>query len=228
MGRVTQIVKPEGSIVQEGDTILYALNDIPGMDYKPGPVLSPISGTVGKIYVEVGQMITQATPVATVASYANNVKVKAPVSDQDLIYVKKGAKAEITVSAIPDKVFEGKVTNISTVLDQITRSATVEITIPNKDMKLIPGMACDIKLMLEQKDNVVAMPVGALFTTGEPRVVVMDNNNIVHFRNIKVGLIGDELAEVISGLNVGEKVVTVGKERVSDGEQVRPIEVGTK
>lgn len=225
VGRVTEIVKPEGSKVNENDTILYVLNDIPGMDYKPGPVLSPISGTVGKIYVEVGQAVAPTMPVATIAKYSEKVKVKAPISDQDLAYVKIGAKALVSVSAIPNEKFEGKVTNVSNVVDQMSGSATVEITIPNYDKKLIPGMTCSINLLLEQKENVIALPLAALFTDGFTKVLTVDNNNIAHFREIKVGLIGNELVEIKSGLDTSEKVITTGKERVNEGDVVTAIEV---
>ena len=56
-GRVTEVVKPEGSNVNEGDPIAYVVNDVPGMDFKPGPVTAPVSGTVGKVFVEVGQSV---------------------------------------------------------------------------------------------------------------------------------------------------------------------------
>jgi multidrug efflux pump subunit AcrA (membrane-fusion protein) len=219
-GRVTQIVKPEGSKVNVNDTILYILNDIPGMDYKPGPVLSPIQGTVGKIFVEVGQAVAQITPIATVASYSQNVRVKAPIPDQDLAYVKKGAQALVSVASIANGTFEGIVTNVSTVVDQMSGSATVEITIPNQDSKLIPGMSASVNLLLEQKDNVIALPLVALFTDGFSKVMIVDNNNTARFREIKIGLVGNDLVEVKSGLSIGEKVITTGKERVSDGDVV--------
>ena len=224
MGRVTQIVKPEGSAIKENDTILYILNDIPGMDYKPGPVLSPIAGIVGKIYVDIGQTVAQTIPVATIASYLENVKVKAPISDQDLPYVKRDASAQVSVSAISNGIFEGKVTNVSTVVDQMSGSATVEITIPNRDGKLIPGMACNVKLEIEKKSDVTVLPLSALFTDGFSKVLVTDNKNIARFREIKVGLIGDEYIEVLSGLNIGEKVITTGKERINEGDEVKSVE----
>lgn len=220
MGRVTQIVKPEGSNVNQGDTILFILNDIPGMDYRPGPVLSPIAGVIGKIYVDIGQSAVQSMPVASVAEYSNNIKVKAPISDQDLAYVKKGARALVSVAAIANGTFEGKVTNVSSVIDPMSGSALVEITVPNLSKTLIPGMAADVRLVMEEKNNVTALPLVALFTDGFSKVLVVDNNNIARFREIKTGLIGNELVEIKSGINVGEKVITTGKERVGDGDAV--------
>jgi multidrug efflux pump subunit AcrA (membrane-fusion protein) len=222
-GRITQIVRPEGSTVNQGDTILYILNDIPGMDYQPGAVLSPISGTVGKINVEVGQNVSPATTIATISNYSNNVRVKAPISDQDLPYVKKGANAEISITALPGMVFQGKVTNLTTVVDQMSGSATVEITLPNHSHKLIPGMAASAKLTLEQKNDVITLPNAALFTNGSSKVLIVQDG-IARMKEIKLGLVGNDYTEVLSGLAGGEKAVTIGKERVSDGDKVNVIE----
>jgi len=222
-GRVTEIARAEGSYVKAGDPILYIVNDIPGMDYKPGPVLSPISGVVGKVNVEVGQSAAPGMPVATVASYSDRIRVRAAVSDADLPHVKTGTTAEVTISAIPDQVFSGRVTRISPMVDAASRSATVEITLPNSQHRLVPGMTASVRLVLERREHVVAVPLGALFATDRTRAVTIDGTT-ARVRTIQVGLVGDEKVEVVSGINPGDKVATTGKERVQDGDVVRPIE----
>jgi multidrug efflux pump subunit AcrA (membrane-fusion protein) len=222
-GRVTEIARGEGSYVKAGDPIIYIVNDIPGMDYKPGPVLSPIDGVVGKVNVEVGQSAAPGMPVATVASYSDRIRVRAAVSDADLPYVRIGSTADVSVSAIPDQVFSGRVTRISPIVDPASRSATVEVTLANSQRRLVPGMTASTRLVVESREHVVAVPLGALFATDKTRVVVIDGTT-AKFRPIQVGLIGDEKAEIVSGINPGEKVATTGKERVQDGERVKPIE----
>jgi multidrug efflux pump subunit AcrA (membrane-fusion protein) len=226
-GKVTEIAKPEGSLVSEGDAIVYVVNDIPGMDYKPGPVLAPISGVVGKVYVEIGQSVAPGVPIAIVTSYSDKVKIKAPISDQDLNFLKLGARAEVFVATYPQETFLGRVTQFSPVLDPVSRSATVEVTVPNPDKKLVPGMAASLRLILEQKPDVLAVPLSALFTNGFSKVMVIEGTT-AHLREIKVGLIGDEWIEVVAGLREGEKVATVGKERIQDGEEVKPVEVSSQ
>ena len=226
-GRVTQIAKPEGSSVKAGDPIIYVVNDIPGMDYKPGPVLSPIDGVVGKVSVDVGQNASPGTSVATVASYSNQVRVVAPVSDADLPYVKLGSAASVQISALPDRTFTGRVTKVTPFVDNVSRSATVEITVPNSEHRLVPGMTAGVRLVLERRENVVALPLAALFSTDQTKIIVVDGTT-AHFRHVATGLVGDDKAEVLSGINVGEKVATTGKERVEDGQTVKPIEAGAK
>jgi len=79
--------------------------------------------------------------------------------------------------------------------------------------------------VLEQKENVIALPLAALFTDGFTKVLVVDDKNTAHMREIKTGLVGNELVEIKQGLEISEKVVTTGKERVGDGDLVTAIEV---
>jgi membrane fusion protein (multidrug efflux system) len=226
-GRVTEIVKPEGSFVQVDEPIAYVVNDIPGMDYKPGPVRSSITGVVGKIYVEAGQMVSPTMPFAAIARFSNRIKMKAAVSDVDLPYIRRGTKAIVSFSAFPDTGFIGMVSQVAPMLDPQSRSATVEITIPNLRGRLVPGMAGMARITVEEKPNVLAVPVAALFTTEENKIVVIDNGT-AHFRNITIGLKGDEWVEVTGGLQAGEMVATVGKELVKDGQQVTVVEAEEK
>jgi RND family efflux transporter MFP subunit len=226
-GRVTEIARVEGSFVKAGDPILYIVNDVPGMDYKPGPVLSPISGVVGKVNVEVGQSAAPGMPVATVASYADRIRVRAAVSDADMPYVKVGSTAEVSISAIPDQVFSGRVTQISPIVDAMSRSATVEVTLPNSQHRLVPGMTAGVRLVVERREHVVVVPLSALFATNQTRAVIIDGTT-AKFRTIQTGLRGDASAEIVSGIQPGDKVATVGKERVQDGETVRPVEAGAR
>jgi len=226
-GRVTQIARPEGSFVKAGDPILFIVNDIPGMDYKPGPVLSPIDGVVGKVNIEVGQNASPGTSVATVASYAERIRVRAAVSDADLPYVKIGSSADASVSGIPDQLFSGRVTQISPMVDPASRSATVEIMLSNSQHKLVPGMTASVRLVVERREHVVAVPASALFATDKTRAVVVEGAT-ARFRTIQTGLAGDDMVEIVSGIQPGDKVATVGKERVQDGETVRPVEAGAR
>jgi multidrug efflux pump subunit AcrA (membrane-fusion protein) len=226
-GRVTEIARAEGSYVKAGDPILYIVNDIPGMDYKPGPVLSPIDGVVGKVNVEVGQSAAPGMPVATVASFSDRIRVRAAVSDADLPYAKVGATADVSVSAIPDQIFSGRVTQVSPMVDAASRSATVEVTLSNSQHRLVPGMTASVRLVVERREHVVAVPLSALFSTDKTRAVIIDGTT-ARSRPIQTGLVGDELVEIVSGIQPGDKVATVGKERVQDGETVRPVEAGAQ
>lgn len=226
-GRVTEITKPEGAFIQTDEPIGYVVQDIPGMDYKPGPVRSPITGVVGKVYVEKGQTVSPTMPFAAVARFTERLKMKAAVSDADLPFVKPGARVTVSFSTYPDTVFSGTVSRVAPMLDPLSRSATVEITIPNRARKLVPGMAGMAKIVAEEKNDAIRIPSAAQFATGENRVMVITDST-VRFREVVFGLTGDEWIEVISGLQPGEKVATVGKEGLKEGQKVNPIQAGAR
>lgn len=226
-GRVTEITRSEGSPVTADEPIGYVVQDIPGMDYKPGPVRSPITGVVGRVYVEKGQTVAPTMPFAAVARYGERLRMKAEVSDVDLPYVKLGAQVTVSFSNYPDTLFVGTVSRVSPMLDPLTRSATVEITISNRSKKLVPGMAGMARVVVEKKNDCIRIPVAARFVTGEGRVVVIADS-IVRFRDVVFGLIGDEWVEVVSGLQSGEQVATLGKEGLKEGQKVNPVLAGAR
>jgi multidrug efflux pump subunit AcrA (membrane-fusion protein) len=224
-GRVTEITKPEGSFVGRDEPIGYVVNDIPGMDYKPGPVRAPIAGVVGKVYVEVGQTVAPTMPFAAVARFSDRIKMKAMVSEADLPFVKPGLKAQVSLSTAGESAFSGVVTRVTPMLDPLSRSATVEITIPNYGRRLVPGMAGMARLVVEEKKDVVMIPRTALFATGEERVFVV-KDGVAYLKPVRFGLQGDDWVEVIEGLEPGEQVATTGKEGVKEGQKVNPVEAG--
>ncbi len=215
MGKVLKINKKEGDIVKVNDTIMYILNDIPGVEYQPGPVLSPINGKVGKIYVEIAQMVNIGTPVALVFS-DRKLRVKAKVSEKDLFYLKKKMACYLLLD---NKKYEGYLEKFSPMIDPLTRGAEVEIYLKdNKDLKV--GMPCDVYLVIDERKDVLSVSPSAFFLNNYSYLYVVRDDSIVERREIKIGLIGDERIEILEGIKEGEKVITLGKEYVKEGNKV--------
>uniref|UniRef100_A0A7V4CHD5 Efflux RND transporter periplasmic adaptor subunit n=1 Tax=candidate division WOR-3 bacterium TaxID=2052148 RepID=A0A7V4CHD5_UNCW3 len=216
MGKVLKINKKEGDVVKINDTIMYILNDIPGAEYQPGPVLSPINGKVGKIYVEIAQMVNVGTPVALVFS-DKKLRVKAKVSEKDLSYLKKRMACYLIFD---NKRYEGYLEKFSPMIDPLTRGAEVEIYLKeNKDLRV--GMPCDVYLIIDEKKDVLTVLPTAFFLNDYSSLYVVKDDSTVEKRNVKVGLIGDEKIEILEGVKEGEKVITLGKEYVKEGRKVR-------
>uniref|UniRef100_A0A7V3ZU49 Efflux RND transporter periplasmic adaptor subunit n=1 Tax=candidate division WOR-3 bacterium TaxID=2052148 RepID=A0A7V3ZU49_UNCW3 len=214
-GKVWQIVKKEGSPVKENDTIMYILNDTPGMEYQPGPILSPINGKVGKIYVDVAQPVNIGTPLAMVFS-DKNLKIKTKVSEKDLPFLKKGMRAYLIYD---NKRYEGYLINFAPVIDPLTRGAEAEISLKEgKDLRV--GTFGDVYLIVEERKNTITVSPSAFFFDDYSFLFVVREDSIVEKRKVTVGLIGDEKIEILAGLKEGEKVITIGKELVKEGTKV--------
>jgi Cu(I)/Ag(I) efflux system membrane fusion protein len=132
----------------------------------------------------------------------------ADVYEYELPFVRAGQQATVQLSYLPGEAFTAKVVYIYPSLNAETRTARVRLEIPNPKGKLMPGMYAnvEIKVALGQK---LAVPEGAIIDTGVRQLAIIDKGNgYFEPREVKVGSKVDNYYEVISGLKVGEKVVT--------------------
>jgi membrane fusion protein (multidrug efflux system) len=218
-GRVTERLKKEGDRVRKDEPILALRSEAVGFEFEPGVVRSPIAGVVGKILVDVGQMVAPQVPVALVVDY-DRVKVQIQIPEHQLPRITPGRKGEVRVDAYPDRVFVGQLTELSPVLDLASRTATARLSLANPSQRLTPGMVARVRLILDLRDGVISVPKEALV---DGSVFVVEDGVAVR-RSVKLGLSGDERVEIQSGLTKGEEVVVIGQERLHGGERVEAVE----
>ena len=133
-------------------------------------VRAPISGTVIEKTVSLGQVITSATSAfgggTTLIKMAdlNQVRVRALVSEADIGAIQSGMNATVTVDAYPDRPFRGSVEKIEpqAVVQQSVTMFPVLITISNVEGLLKPGMNGEVSILIERRDNVLAVPNDAI------------------------------------------------------------------
>ncbi|MBE3581917.1 MAG: efflux RND transporter periplasmic adaptor subunit [Thermoanaerobacteraceae bacterium] len=189
-------------------------------------IRAPISGFVAARYMEQGGRANAAQPILRI-SQEDEVKVICSITETDFPQIEKGMKAEITVDAFPGKVFEGVVSVISPTIDPATRTAEIEIRIPNENYELRSGMFARIKLYLGER-KALAVPTEALNKTpgtGSYYVYVVEDSKAV-LKNVKTGITQGNLTEITEGLAEKELVVTRGQNRLHDGAQVSIEERG--
>jgi len=185
--------------------------------HKDHQVVSPIAGYISARYVDAGSMSDAKKPIVRVSD-EKIVKIITSVSEQDYPSIKKGLKAEIRVDAFPHKVFHGTVAVINPTLDPTTRTGEFEIFVPNEDLTLRSGMFANIRLQLGNR-TAVTIDKDALLRlpgTGSYYVYTVQNSRAV-LKNIQIGLIQANLAEIKAGLAAGEQVIVKGQNRVKDG-----------
>lgn len=214
-GKIVEKLKEDGAVVNKEDIIAYIDRDEIGFSYEKAPVESPLAGIVGRIYVDKGTTVTPETAVALVVDI-DLVKIELDIPEKYLPKVSLGQTAQTNVDAYPDKVFTGKVTKISPVVDLDTRTAPIEIIIPNKEYFLKPGMFARVKLVIEEHKDVPVILKEAIL--GDYVYVV--TADVAKKRNIKRGMQKGADVEVTEGLKAGELVVIMGQQRLQDGVKV--------
>lgn len=184
---------------------------------------APEDGIIGQRNVEPGQSAigSSLAPIELVKIDNVNVKISSP--ENEISKIRKYLKANIKISALNDKQFEGLVTNISPVADVISRTYNVKITVNNNNLELKPGMVCDVTLNLNTQNEMVLVPYNAVSTDkdGKPFVFVVSvDNKTVKKQNIAIGNYYGSGIEVLSGLTIGEIIVVEGKEKLSDNSLI--------
>jgi len=190
-------------------------------------IRAPFSGVVTATYLEEGEVFVlmpgagASSPAIVELVQVNEVKVEIAVSERDLPEVRKGLKAKVDVATYPDRVFEGTVRLVEPMISPMTRTAKAEVVIPNADGLLRPGMFAHLTLELAPREVLLVTHDGVLQQEGTGRYFSMLFEN-GRSRRVDVVLghaIGDG-HEVISGLDVGQTVITTGRYRLADGARV--------
>ena len=118
----------------------------------------------------------------------------------------------------------GKLSFIDPVVSTDSRSVLLRALVPNKGGLFRPGLFVHVRLDLDAHDNALVVPVSAvLLELSGSSVFVVDDKNIAKRRQVQTGLSDDRMIEITSGLKKGEKVVTVGQFRLSDGDAVKIV-----
>jgi len=218
-GKIIEKVKVDGSAINKGETIAYIDRDEVGLTFEKAPVDSPLTGIVGRVYVDIGENVTIQTPVALVVDM-DKVKIDLAIPEKYLPRLSGGLEAQINVDAYPEEVFSGRVTKISPIVDLTTRAAPIEITVDNPQHRLKSGMFAKVRLILEEHKNIPVILKEAIIGK-EPNlyVYVIENNQAI-LKKITLGLRQGPYFEVRDGLRQGDLVVIMGQQRLKDNAKV--------
>jgi multidrug efflux pump subunit AcrA (membrane-fusion protein) len=188
------------------DTKLYAVND----------------GYVSKRFIAEGETVSSGYPVVETVCL-DPVDVSSGVPEKDIRFIKTGQKAEISISALPDKVFEGRVRVVNVSADPATRTYLVKIEVSNPDGLLKIGMAADVAVVADEKTKMLTVPLNSVVrdTQGAPAVFVFKENR-AYAQKVETGRLYNTDIEIKSGLKGDELIITAGQERLRDGAAVKP------
>jgi membrane fusion protein, multidrug efflux system len=219
-GKIIEKLKEDGSRVNKGEVIAYIDRDEVGFEFNKAPVESPLTGIIGRVYVDRGTNVSPQTPVALVVDM-DKVKIGLDIPGKYLPRIAMGQQAEVSVDAYPDKVFEGKVSKISPIVDLDTRTAPIEIMVDNPDYYLRPGMYARAGLVLDNRKSVPVVLKEAVSGKAPENYVFVVNGNTANKKNIELGIRQGAYFEVTSGLEQGDLVVMMGQQRLRDKAKVK-------
>ncbi len=186
-------------------------------------IRAPFSGVISGKYFEDGEIYSGA-PVpaigkAAIVSIVQIDKLKAllGISASYFPQITLGMKAEINSEIYPDMYLTGEIYRIYPTIDNATKTFTVEVKIPNGNLKLRPGMFSKIRLDLGKGEAILVPSIAIIKQTGTNDMYVFINkNNTALKRLVKTGQMIDDKIEITEGVNEGDEVVVVGQNKLED------------
>jgi membrane fusion protein, multidrug efflux system len=190
---------------------------------------APFSGILGIRQVNLGQYLNAGDPVVWIQS-SDPIYVNFNLPQQDLSELSVGQTVQVTADAYANQEFDGKINAINPLIDQNTRNAQIQATFSNADSKLHPGMYVDVRVKRPQTLTVIAIPASSVHYApyGDSVFIVTELEDKqkgkkykgVKEQFVKLGETRGDLVSIVSGLKVGEEVVTSGVFQLKGGQAV--------
>jgi len=171
-------------------------------------IASPAAGVVLSIGVREGTHVTPATELFSIADLSR-VWTYVDIYEYELPWVRLGDRVEMRVTAIPKRVFTGKISYIYPYLDPKTRTNKLRIEFDNKDLLLKPDMFSDVTVFASHKQHAIVIPTEAVIRTGKaPKIFIKTGPGRFAPRTVRIGMESDGKTEILEGVKPGETVVT--------------------
>ena len=198
-----------GKVVEEGEVIFETSDE---------KIIAPFKGILGKREIAQGVLGTESFILTLDDTTSILLNIKVP--EIYLNILKPGLSAEVRSDSFKKK-FYGTIESVSSRVDPSTRSVLASIIVGNKDLKLIPGMLLDIKIIYDKKEQ-LGIPENSLLIQGETAFVykVLEDNTVDKIK-VKIGKRNFGKVSIIDGLSLGDKIVTEGISKVRDKIKIK-------
>lgn len=183
-------------------------------------IKATIQGKVATKLINLGQTVSPGTAIAQLVD-DSAFKLKLLVPESNITKIKSNQSVDVTVDVIPGTTFKGRISSVGLAFDDQGTSYPVEITVnrgANKEIKA--GMFARCLIGVSQKSDAMLIPREAVTIVDDQAFVYVVNGNKAAKKMIQLGLKGDLNYEVLDGLTYTDKVITIGKEQISDGSSI--------
>lgn len=183
-------------------------------------LVAPVSGVVGRKNVSAGETVVPSQAVVTLLD-VSSVNVKFSVPEAEMRAIDANTPALITVGAI-GRSFAGGHIEKGVQADALTHTYDVRVRVNNKDRELLPGMVAEVSLGSGSFNSHLTVPLVAIQrrANGSLFVWTVDDAGVAHRSNVELGRPEGNRMEIINGLAAGQRVITDGYQKVSEGSEV--------
>ncbi|UCF41181.1 MAG: efflux RND transporter periplasmic adaptor subunit [Gemmatimonadota bacterium] len=192
-------------------------------------IKSPVTGIYDEQFVEAGEMVVAGTPVVRVIA-VSRVKVVGGVPERFALSVHRGDSARVTFDALTGREFLGTIEFVGTTVDAGNRTFPIEIVLENPEAVIKPRMVANVQVERARLEGVIVVPQQVVLRTenGYQVYVVSDRDGypVAVARAVELGPSYGNRTVIVSGLEVGDQLITVGQRLVDEGSFVRLVNRG--
>ncbi len=185
-------------------------------------IRSPIDGIINDLFVEKGEYVNVAEPVAEVIRM-DRIKVSVGIPESDVSAVGRVSEFTVAFDALNGRAYPAKKHFLSRSSDPNARLYKLELEIDNPDNEILPDMFARVDIIKKEVPEAITIPLYSIITLNDVQTVYVVNDNFAHARQIKTGIQEGWRIQVTEGLSPGDRVIVVGHRRVSDGQKVNLI-----
>lgn len=186
-------------------------------------IRAPFDGRLGIRRVDLGEYLTPGAAIVPLEQL-DPIYADFTLPERELSRIAEGQKIELQVQAYPDQRFAGEVIAIDPGIEVGSRSFRVRAQLDNHNSILRPGMFADVRVLMPNEDSVITIPATAISYApyGDSVFVIEDKDGgkVVTHRQITTGKTRNGRVEVISGLEIGDTVVSAGHNKLRNGQPV--------
>jgi membrane fusion protein (multidrug efflux system) len=186
-------------------------------------IKAPFSGVIGLRVVSVGDYVKEGADMVNLESI-DPLKVDFRVPETYMRQVQPGQTLTVTLDALPNRKFEGKVLAVNPLIDAAGRSVVIRAIVRNADTSLRPGMFTRVNLITRDEKDALVIPEQAIVPQGDEQYVFRIVEGKAARVKVDIGQRRDGKVEVLKGLDVNDLVVTAGQLKLREG---MPVTIST-
>ena len=223
--RQSQLLKIQGISQQEYDLSLLQVSnlkadiDIVREAVRKTEVRAPFSGKLGLKNISEGAFVTSATIVTTI-SQVSQLKIQFNVPEKYGSQLKNGQSINFTVDG-STKTYTANIMAAEVKMDENTRSLAIRAVVKNPDASLIPGVFAKVKIVLGKNENAIMIPTIVVQPLGRKKLVYLYKGGKSIPADITTGIRDSSNVQVLTGLSVGDTVITTGLLFLRPGADVK-------
>ena len=220
-GKIVRNNVKMGSVVTPGMIVAVVSRDEIGYQYNTFEVKSDVKGVVVRVLQNPGALVSPATPLISMVDI-DTVKAVAAVDELKIRFVRLGQAVKVHLQAYPNEAFNAVVSNISPVANPLTRTIEVEVSIPNANHRIKPGMYAEAEFE-EGRHRGLVLPIVAVVDRAGRKYVFAVADGKALMKEVTTGAVAGDMIEVISGIDGSETIVSTGADKLENNDKVTVV-----